>query len=126
MDLSSILLRYRTAQAIVGSVYPRLRSRNLEEWPTLLEKANRHPFDFLEWIGMAAGIVLVTSILRPLATSSAPPLFNFATQFVLSLPLLTLVIGPFLIRRMGRGLTRLLDESNGAGSHRPTTGTNDG
>ena len=126
MDISKLLNRSRVAQAIVATLFPRIRSRDLREWPALLAEASRHAFDLLEWIGVVAGVVLVAAILRPLASSSAPPVVTFASQFLLSVPLLLIAVGPFFVRRTNRGLDRLLDERDGTTARDSRAGGHDG
>lgn len=110
MEKSSLLLRSRIAQALVGSLFPRIRSRQLVDWPTLLDDARRLEFDMLERIGMVSGLVLVTWLLRPLSAGDAPLIVKYVIQFLLALPLLLILVGPFLIRRTRRGLDRMLEK----------------
>lgn len=95
-------------------------------WPTLLPELRRFPpaqrdqalrvaartsLDVLELSGMAAGLVAVTA-----ATKYALPDTSLATRAVLALlnlavaaPLLLIVLGPFHLRRLRRGLQAQLD-----------------
>jgi hypothetical protein len=96
--------------ALNSLLYPRLDSFPADERANALRHARETSFDVIELIGIAAGLVLVTAITRyQLDTSSAAEGFLRAIgNFVVALPLLAIFVGPFLVRRVRRGLDREL------------------
>jgi hypothetical protein len=91
-------------------LYPELRLFAPEERVSALEAARATPFDALELFGMAAGVVLVTALTRYAGTElDAMQRFAAGTlNFLIALPLLALAVGPFLVRRVRRGLRNAL------------------
>lgn len=93
-------------QALEVLLYPRLRSFPAECRAGVLRKAREVPFDVIELVGMAVGLILVTAITRyeseywDALERVVAALLNFA----IALPLLVVFVGPFLIRRVRRGL----------------------
>ncbi|MBM3732253.1 MAG: hypothetical protein FJW24_02090 [Acidimicrobiia bacterium] len=91
---------------IENLLYPELRPYGRSDRDRLLQKASETPFDFIEWVGILAALVLVVSLTRygvadlDLADRTAVALVNF----LVSIPLLGVTAGPFLVRRKRRGL----------------------
>ena len=87
-------------------LYPRLLQFPVEERSNALRKAREQSLDVIELIGIAAGVILATALTRYLAldwkitTRVGMALFTF----VLAIPILTVLVVPFLIRRVRRGL----------------------
>jgi hypothetical protein len=94
-------------------------------WLVLLPELNRFPrveqdsalraardtaLETIELLGMAAGLVLVTALTRyTLPDASALSRFAAAVlNFAIAVPLLTLILGPFHLRRLRRGLRQQL------------------
>lgn len=90
-------------------------------WPVLLPELRQFPagerdgalwaardtaLEIVELLGMAAGLVLVTALTRyALPDTSVSSRFDAAVlNFALAIPLLTVALGPFHIRRLRRGL----------------------
>lgn len=93
---------------------PELRSFAPEERVRAWREAGATPFDALELFGMAAGLVAVTAFTR-YAGSDLDPNARFAAgmiNYIVALPLLVLALGPFLVRRLRRGLRAALKRSN--------------
>jgi hypothetical protein len=71
-----------------------------------LKKARKTDLDVFELLGVAFGLVVVTAVTqyvlpdRSLPSRFAAVLFNF----VVAVPLIALVVAPFHIRRLRRGL----------------------
>lgn len=71
-----------------------------------LQKARETKFDILELLGVAFGLVLVTTATqyvlpdRSLSSRLAAALLNF----IVAVPLIALAVAPFHIRRLRRGL----------------------
>jgi hypothetical protein len=96
---------------------PELRAFPSTERDEALRKARLASADVLELLGMAAGLVIVTAVTRyalhdaDVQTRLAMALLNF----VVAVPLLVVVLAPFQVRRVRRGLRAQL-----AGLSRPT------
>ena len=95
-------------ELIENLLFPELRAHGRKERARLLQEASKEPLDFLEWVGILAGLVLVVSFTRysvaglGLADRFAVALANF----LLAVPLLVVTVGPFLVRRTRRGLQK--------------------
>ena len=85
---------------------PELRQFPAAEQDPALKAARDTPLDILELLSMAAGLVLVTALTRySLSDANVSTRFGAAVlNFVVAVPLLALVLGPFHIRRLRRGL----------------------
>jgi hypothetical protein len=85
---------------------PELRQFPSAERDGALRAARDTALEIVELFGMAAGLVLVTALTRysfpdtSVFSRSTAALRNFA----LAIPLLTVALGPFHIRRLRRGL----------------------
>lgn len=93
-------------------LYPALRHVPAHERIAAKARATSEPFDLIEWVGMAFAIVFATTATRYSATGllAVERLYMLALNFVVALPLLGLVAGPFLVRRTRRGLAKYLSE----------------
>jgi hypothetical protein len=91
---------------------PRLIELPAKEWDKAVEQAASIEFDFIERLGLIAGVGLVAYLLRfdhaTAATLSLPVRFLF--QFLVAAPLLVVVVGPVFLRRARRGLDVVLAE----------------
>lgn len=87
-------------------LYPQLNAFAAEERQRALRAARATAFDVIELIGIAAGLVFVTAITRyRLAWENFTEGFLAALgNFAVALPLLLLCVGPFMVRRVRRGL----------------------
>jgi hypothetical protein len=74
----------------------------------VLQEASKEPYDFLEWVGMAAALVFVVSFTRyGVAEFSLVDRFAvMLANFLVAVPLLVVTVGPFLVRRTRRGLQK--------------------
>lgn len=92
------------------ALLPELRRFPSAEQDEVLRSARRTELDFLELLGMAVGLLIVTALTRftledaGLSTRFLATLTNFAV----ALPLLAVALGPFHIRRLRRGLREQL------------------
>lgn len=116
MARSMYLNKYslRIGQILTVWLYPRLRGLPPAERKPLLEKAREIDFDWLEWGGIVGGSAFVAWLLH-FDYSALPPHMRMVVpvlQFVLALPLLAIVVGPFYVRRARRGLDRELERRN--------------
>ena len=89
---------------------PELRAFPVGEREAALQLARHAELDMLELLAMAAGLVLVTALTRygveglAVLTRLAIAGLNFAV----AVPLLAVVLGPFHLRRLRRGLREQL------------------
>ncbi len=89
---------------------PELRRFPAEEQADALRAARETDLDTIELVGMAAGLVLVTAVTRyalperSLATQIEAALLNLGV----AIPLLALLLAPFHVRRLRRGLRQQL------------------
>lgn len=92
--------------SLLERLYPELAALPVRERESALREARDTPFDMLELLGMAAGLVLVTALTRygsaglDVAEQFGAAIVNFA----IALPLLAIALAPFLVRRTRRGL----------------------
>jgi hypothetical protein len=97
-------------ELIENLLYPELRPYGRRDRKRLLREAREEPFDFLEWAGILAALVVVVGITR-YSIGDLGPAGRFATallNFIVAVPLLVLTAGPFFVRRTKRGLKQRL------------------
>lgn len=97
-------------------LYPELRRVAAADRIRRLRLARQAPLDAIELFGMAAGLVAVTALTR-YAGAGLDATGRFATALanvLIALPLLVLVLGPFHVRRIRRGLRESLKENGKA------------
>jgi len=92
-------------------LYPEMKSIAPHHQSHALKRAKEEPFDLLEWAGILVGIVIAVGVTRyssagfGIVERLAAALANFA----IAVPLIVVLVGPFLVRRTRRGLQRYLD-----------------
>ena len=92
-------------------LYPQLTPYRRNERDRLLRKAAETSLDFFEWTGILAAIIFAVAVTRYSAVDFGPldrvvvALVNFAVSLIL----LGITAGPFLVRRTRRGLRSQLD-----------------
>ena len=89
---------------------PELRRFPLLDQDGALKTARDTELNIVELLGMAAGLVAVTALTRytvPAETLGRRFVFVLLNA-VVAVPLLTVALGPFHIRRLRRGLRRQL------------------
>jgi hypothetical protein len=101
--------------------YPALRQLPRIEWDDALAQAREISFDTMEWMGVVAGVAFATYLLRFDADQAAALTLpaRYLIQFLAAVPLLTLVVGPFYLRRTRRGLDQEIERRHGAGTSNP-------
>lgn len=109
---NSLIRRSLFLQWVLVHVFPRLRDWPVRQWPEILAKARSIEFDRFEQIGTLAGVILVTSLLKPATSTEASVLVTYLIQFLLALPVLLLILGPFFLRRIRRGLEEAAREQD--------------
>lgn len=87
-------------------LYPELSSFPPEDRVRALHDARQTPFDTLELFGMAAALVIVTALTDYSGggLDGNQRFFSGVLNYLAALPLLAVTLGPFLIRRVRRGL----------------------
>jgi uncharacterized protein YqgC (DUF456 family) len=100
---------------LAEQLYPKLRAFPVEERKTVLETARKSPFDVIELIGIAVGLVVVTLLTRYGAAQWSAPerIAGAIVNFVVAIPLLGLFVAPFVVRRTRRALDAQLEEQAG-------------
>jgi hypothetical protein len=96
-------------------LYPELLRLPERSRGEALRRAAREPFDFLELIGMAASLVLVTALTR-YGTDHLSLVERFgmaAANFAIAIPMLAAALAPFHVRRVRRGLREELRRGGG-------------
>lgn len=87
-------------------IYPRLQQFPFGERAEALRKAREHPLDVIELVGIAAALISATALTRYLSTElqfeSRVAMLLFT--FVVAIPILAILILPFQVRRVRRGL----------------------
>lgn len=96
-------------------LYPQLRTLPAGERADALRKARSTAFDVVELVGIAVSLVLVTALTRYGAQgwNGFERIAAAALNFAFALPLLGILMGPFLVRRVRRGLDELLGRRGG-------------
>jgi hypothetical protein len=106
--------------------YPQLRELPPDQWESVLTRARDTAFDAIEWAGILAGIAFAAFALRSGAGEPGPLFTLYLEQFVLALPLLIVLVGPFYLRRTRRGLDLEIEQRNGGNSWNRTYERQDG
>lgn len=95
-------------------LYPELRAVGEQERERSLRRARQTPFDLAELAGMAAAVVLVTSVTRyGVRHDFLDQAVTELAGFLVAIPLLCLAIAPLLYRRTRRGLHKVLRQHTG-------------
>ena len=87
-------------------LYPQLRGFDPAERAEALRRAREAPFDVVELVGTAFGLVVAASLTAH-GGGDTPPLeraLAALANFLLALPILAVLVGPFLVRHVRRGL----------------------
>lgn len=92
-------------------LYPQLRAFDAAERDAALRRAREAPFDVVELVGMAFGLVVAAAVTG-YGVRDWPVLervLSALVSFLVALPVLAAFVGPFLVRHVRRGLERELD-----------------
>ena len=97
-------------QGLLAIALPRLDALPPGEREKAAEQARQIEFDATERIGIVAGVVLAAYLLRfdPAQAQALSLPLRYLIQFISALPLLALLVGPFLLRRTRRGLDEVI------------------
>ena len=104
MASQSLIPRSPLLQWVLSQLFPALRQWPVSQWRQVLDKARKVEFDRLEQFTTLVVVILVAWQVRPSATLEASDLLGYLVQYVYLLPILALVMLPFLVRRIRRGL----------------------
>ena len=85
-------------------VYPELRNIAPALWPEALRQARAAELDVAERVGVVASIAIATYLLQWVDDGSWSVLSHYLAQFILALPLLAVLVSPWLLRRTRRVL----------------------
>jgi hypothetical protein len=96
--------------AIREFLYPRLRSVPSADRDALMRRARDIPFDVIELVGIASGLLIAVVVTRYSLDEAqiVERVFAALLNFLVAAPLLALLVGPFLIRRVRRGIDQEL------------------
>ena len=98
----------RLRELIENLLYPELQAYGRTDRARLLREASKEPLDFLEWVGILAGLVFTAYFTRySVAGFSLVDRFAVAlANFLVAVPLLVVTVGPLLVRRTRRALQK--------------------
>lgn len=120
MSKENLILRSPYLQCLLAQLFPRLREWSIAEWPALLAKASQVEFDGVEQVATLLGVILLAWQVKPPQSLGALEFSLYLNQFIYLIPLLVLLLGPFFVRRIRRGLNlaaqsrdRAVEEKNG-------------
>jgi cation transport ATPase len=88
------------------SLYPELKQFAASDRSEALSRARHGSLDTIETIGLAIALILVVAITKSAVAGLglAGRLESTLANFVIAIPLLLVLAGPFYIRRVRRGL----------------------
>jgi hypothetical protein len=101
-------------RALEDLLLPELRQIAPDDREPAVKRASEEPIEFLEWVGMLLGLVLTVSMTRYSISGlefGARLALAYA-NFLFAVPMLALLVGPFLIRRKRRGLRAFIHEND--------------
>ena len=101
-------------RTFIACLLPRILLIAPRDWDAVLNQARTTDFDLIERFGIVLGTALTAYLLRlgtEFATSLALPI-QYLIQFLSALPILALLVGPFYLRRLRRGLDREVEQRN--------------
>lgn len=90
-------------ESLAPILYPELRALAPAEWRAALRRARRTPFDMVELLGMAAGLIAAALFIRHGIASMLPEAAPIARAAIGAVALAG-ALGPFLVRRTRRAL----------------------
>ena len=87
-------------------IYPEIEGIAPHHRQRAMERARAENFDTLEFVGLLAAIAATTYLTRygVVALPASGRFWSAILIFVIALPLLVLIAGPFYVRRNRRGL----------------------
>lgn len=91
-------------QWFLAVLFPRLKIWPVNQWAKRLSNARSVEFDRIEQACTLSAVIVVAYQIMPMSTIGIDALGKYLVQYVLLLPVLALLLGPFYIRRIRRGL----------------------
>lgn len=93
-------------------LYPELECIAPHHRQRAMERARAESFDTLEFIGILAAVVATTYLTRYgfVAPTPADRFWAAIMNFLVAIPQLVLIAGPFYVRRNRRGLRAFVDQ----------------
>ena len=91
---------------------PRIVEIRRSEWNKVLTHIRDTPFDLIEKAGLLLGLAFATYLLgadNSLAADASLPVI-YAFNFLVAVPLLAVLVGPFYLRCWRRGLDREIEQ----------------
>ena len=90
-------------------VFPELKRFSVQERAEVLRAAKEENLDLIELVGIVASVGIVTWLVGEfgIGASAGSRLVAVVASFIVAIPLLAVIAGPFLIRRTRRGLRQL-------------------
>lgn len=104
MASDSRIVRSIFLQWLLAWAFPLLRQWPVGEWPYLLSRARKVEFDRLEQVCTLAAVIVIAYQVRPMSVMDNASFIGYLTQYAFLVPLLALLLAPFYIRRIRRGL----------------------
>ena len=91
-------------------LYPQMCAFPADERRDALHKARGGAFDVVELVGIATGLIVTTAATRAgfAGLDGVQRVAAILLVFVTALPILCMLVGPFLVRRTRRNLDSLL------------------
>jgi len=98
---------------LLQALYPELRDIPEPRWFEVLRRARAGELDVIERLGVVGSIVAATYLLQWIDHGSSAALVRHLTQFILALPLVGILVSPWLLRRTRRRLRAQATRPNG-------------
>lgn len=97
-------------RTFLGWAMPRLVELPPGEWEHAAQLARKVEFDMVERIAIVAGVVFTAYALRfdPEQAATLSVFARYLGQLLMAVPVLLLVVGPFMLRRARRGLDQVI------------------
>lgn len=97
-------------------IWPELAAIAPNQRPSALERARTEPLDMVETVGVLAGVLIATLVTQYGLghMEFADRVFVVLANFAVAVPLIAVLAGPFLVRRIRRGLRNVLIRQTGS------------
>jgi hypothetical protein len=100
MNGNNLITSSSTVQSFLLIVLPKLISWPVNDWPKLLRDCRRSEPDVIERVGLVASLIITVGILEFKETEARSFYAILVEQFLLAIPILIVLIGPFYVRRI--------------------------
>jgi hypothetical protein len=100
MDGNNLITSSSTLQRLLLLVFPKLGSWPVADWSKLLRDCRSSEPDAIERVGLVASLIITVGVLES-KESEAPSFYAiFVEQFLIAIPILMVLFGPFYVRRI--------------------------